>query len=685
MLFRSIKNTTITLTAISICFVCAAVLFFTIQEHENLYLDFVKKDIDGLSENMTNDLVPLLASKPDIFDLTTMLLRLDRYESVKYAVIYDKNWAELQVYVGAVFAKNNLISQFRLKGFPVHTLGMNVLDGELVATKLIGDPRLPIGYLQIVYDVASPLQLSKFNLLKRVLPLTLVVLFAVVIGLFLLQGRLFSPLSRLSQLAQNIRRTKDYSLRIDVSGKQEVAELSQDINNMMETISSETQKNNKYTKQLKEQQSAMERLANFDSLTGLPNRQFFMETLRVELAKASRLNTDLVLLYIDLDGFKGVNDSFGHEVGDKLLVAVGQRFKKLLREGDIISRLGGDEFLVLLHNSPCDAMLFEIAERLVTGLSAPFYVDSWEVQVGASVGIAQASDANFSLKEFVINADIAMYNSKLAGRNTHTVFVPEMLEDRKRRLLIANSIVSALKDDEFFAVYQAKVTPDGVVVGYEALIRWQHETLGMVSPAEFIPLAEQSGKISFITQWMLERVSQDLPDINKLNAEEVVVSINLSAHDINNPSLMKSIKSLFTQYQVEPSKIEFEITESAYLENFETANDFLKEIKFLGCTIALDDFGTGYSSLAYLTKINVDTLKIDKQFVENIGLSEQGTLITKTIMEMAKQLNFKICAEGVETRTQLDFLKKNGCHQIQGYLFAKPQTLHTLMNNPSVV
>lgn len=664
----------------SICFVCAAVLFVTIQEHENLYLDFVKKDLDSMSENMTNDLVPLLASKPDIFDLTTILLRLDRYESVKYAVIFDINWGEKQVYIGELAIESSLTTQLNRKEFTHYMPGIKLFKGELVVTKLIGDLRFPLGYLQIVYDIAHPLQLSKSNLLRQVLPLTGALLSIVIIGLFWLQGRLFSPLTHLSLLAKNIGHTKDYSLRIDVRGKQEVAELSHNINNMMETISSETEKNNKYNKQLKKQQSAMERLANFDSLTGLPNRQFFMENLREELAKANRLNTGLVLLYIDLDGFKEVNDSFGHEVGDKVLIGIGQRIKKFLREGDIISRLGGDEFLVLLHNYPDDLMLYEIVERLISELSAPFTVGTWEVQVGASIGIAQACDSNFSLDQFVTNADIAMYISKLAGRNTHTMFIPEMLDDKKRRLLIANSIIPGLHKNEFFAVYQAKVTPGGIIVGYEALIRWKNKKTGMVSPVEFIPLAEQSGKISLVTRWILERVCEDLPKLIQLNNKNIIVSINLSAHDIRNPIFIKHIESLFLQYNINPATIEFEITESSYLENFDKANDFLNKIRLLGCTIALDDFGTGYSSLGYLTKIKVDTLKIDKQFVEIIGVSEQGTLITKTIIEMAKQLNLKICAEGVETQEQLEFLKNNGCHQIQGYLFSKPQTLEVLID-----
>ncbi|MDU0353509.1 bifunctional diguanylate cyclase/phosphodiesterase [Paraglaciecola aquimarina] len=384
-------------------------------------------------------------------------------------------------------------------------------------------------------------------------------------------------------------------------------------------------------------------------------------------------------MYFDLDGFKGVNDSFGHEIGDAVLMEVCRRSKKILRNGDLISRLGGDEFLILLHNEPNELELFQISERLVGDLNKPFHIQSWEIQIGVSIGIARASDSNFNVSEFVSNADIAMYRSKMAERSSHTIFVPEMMEDNKRRLLIANSIASAIKHDEFSIHYQGKVDADEVVVGYEALIRWRSAALGVVSPAEFIPIAEQSGKILQITKWVIKRVCMEFEQILAVQKNDVVVSLNLSAHDIKNASLVGYIKEMFTLYKIDTKHIEFEVTESAYLENFDAANGFLTQLRQMGCSIALDDFGAGYSSLGYLTQIDLNTLKIDKQFVDNLNVSKRSTLVTKTIIEMAKQLNLKICAEGVETREQADFLLANGCHQLQGYFFAKPVSLEELL------
>ena len=288
MLFKTIKNTTSSIAVLAICLVSLTVLTVALQEHEKLYFEFVKGDLDALAENMSSDLIPLLALEPDEFELTSMLLRLDRYDNVKFAIIYDNKRQPLQSYHGKSFSAQHPITIFQLEMFKEKGPGVYLANGELVAVKLIGDARLPLGYLIIIHDSNGPLNKSKLNLLKQVLPLTLILLFIVIFLLFWIQGRLFYPLISLSRLTHKIRQTKDYSLKVHIRGKQEVASLSHDLNLMMETINQETQKNKEYTAQLMEQQKAMERLANFDGLTGLPNRQFFMETLRIELAKAKR-------------------------------------------------------------------------------------------------------------------------------------------------------------------------------------------------------------------------------------------------------------------------------------------------------------------------------------------------------------------------------------------------------------
>ena len=685
MLFSSIRTTLIVFTVTAILIASFSVLTFSIIEHENLYREAVKSDLNGLSTNMANDLVALMRQQPDPFELAALLLRLERYDNVKYAKIFDRELTPLQRYRGRAADHGEhmpaLDEAIDLKSMQI---GVSDTKSELIALKLIGEEQLPLGYLLIVNDIRGPLDQSKQALFLSALPFTLLVVGQSIVVVFLLHYKMLLPLTRLSEFARNVEQSKDYSLRIDIKGRHEVAALSHNINRMMSAINTETDKNLKQTRELVDQRKAMERLANFDTLTGLPNRQFFMENLLIELARAKRAAQDIALMFFDLDGFKGVNDSFGHEIGDLLLIEISKRVKGYMREGDLVSRLGGDEFLILLHNDPDELTLVNIANRVIDGLREPVRIDKWEINIGVSIGIARASDADYDLSRFVSNADVAMYRSKMSGRGIYTIFAREMMEDARRKLQIASSISSAIKHDEFELVYQGKVSPQENLIGFEAMLRWHSPKLGAVFPNEFIPIAEQSGKIVSVTRWVLERLCCEMSHIHQIAGKKLAVSVNLSALDLKNPGLFAFIQGLLDTYQVDPVCLEFEVTESAYLENFEMANSFFQAASQAGFSLALDDFGTGYSSLSYLTKIPINTLKIDKQFVHNLGSSEKDLLVTEAIIGMAKRLKLNICAEGVETREQLEFLVQNGCNQLQGYLFFKPTRLQDLAAQPGM-
>jgi diguanylate cyclase (GGDEF)-like protein len=483
---------------------------------------------------------------------------------------------------------------------------------------------------------------------------------------------------RLSAFAFKIKDTKDYSLRIEPSGGIELYTLGQNINDMLETLQADSELNRMNSRRLMEAQVSMGRMAQHDPLTGLPNRKYFMETLERELARSRRSKKNIALMSFSLDGFRVVNDTYGHKVGDALLIEVGRRARGFLRQGDFIARLGGDEFLILLYNAPGEVTVNEIAKRLAMKLSRAYVIETWQLEVSASIGIAVASDSDFDIKEFIGNADIAMYRSKDSGPGNYTVFAPYMKEQKKRRIEIANALNQAISQNEFHLVYQAKVNRQDKVVGYEALIRWNSESLGFIPPDEFIQVAEQSGKISLLTFWVLERLCQDINTFISQHNQHIKVSFNLSAHDLRDAKLSSKIELLFQKYGVDGRNIEIEVTESTYLENFDSANAFFDDMAKLNCSIALDDFGTGYSSLSYLTQININTLKIDKQFVDQIAQSSKSMLVTKAIIEMSKQLGLQICAEGVETEEQATLLKENGCHQLQGYFYSKPTPIKQL-------
>ena len=675
-LLKSIKGSLTTYTVTLFLVMTISILWLSINEHERLYKEAVTQDLEALSENMANDLIPFMAESNNDIELITKLLKLDTYENVIIGAVYNNEWQLAQFYIGKSDAVNKAQPLTHLpNNIQNYAMGIHTDSGQLLSLKRIGEVSYPLGYLLIIKDAQTPLQQSNLSLLKNISPLAIVILCLVVYFLIKLQSELLIPLTRLADLANFVKDNKDYSVRFDVGGKEEVQLLSADFNDMMVMIDEETQKNNEITLRLKEQQRQMEKMANFDPLTELPNRQFFMESLRIELDRAQREGKNLALMYMDLDGFKEVNDSFGHDVGDELLIQVTKRIKAHIRRGDVLSRLGGDEFLLLLHNSPDPLLLQEVANRIVTSIEEPVKVGAWEVEVSISIGIAEARQANFKLSEFMANADIAMYRSKEAGKGCHTSFLPEMMEDNKRKLAIASAILPGLQNDEFQVYYQPKVNVNGEVVGYEALIRWIESKLGFVSPAEFIPIAEATGRVVFITEWMIKKVFDDLSSLIEIHGPQLKVSINLSATDIKRIELLNYIERSYQMYGVDPKNTEFEVTESSYLENFEEADKFLQELSKIGASIALDDFGTGYSSLGYLTKIPIDTLKIDKQFIDELEVDERSTLITTTIIQLAKQLNLTICAEGVETEKQKDYLFNKECDQLQGYYFSKPTPL----------
>jgi len=660
----------------------SSIFYLSLEEHEDLYQKQVKNDLTALSVNLSDDLVKLMAGDIDQFELATLLLRLDKYDNIRVAKIFDPNWQLIEQYYGEETDYNSTVSnKLNAQLLVDFSLGINYFSNDIISIQRVGDRKLPLGYLVVVKDYIGPIAQSKMLLFYKVLPTASLIILLALVVLFLRHYKMLSPLSKLSDFAKKVETSNDYSLRIEQTGEYEIAELTKNINNMMATIDSEVSKNEQNTQQLLAQQNTMEHIANFDGLTELPNRICFMEMLKTSLANARRQNTNVALMFIDLDGFKDVNDNYGHTVGDELLIDVSKRMKKCLRNGDVLSRLGGDEFLVLLPNNPDDLILVNIAERMLEELKKPVNIGSWSINVGASIGITNANDSNFDLGKIMTHADIAMYHSKVNGKGTYTTFSPEMMENSQRRFQVVNAIIYALEQNEFHLVYQAKVDRNQKVVGYETLVRWVSEELGFISPAEFIPLAEQSGKVLSITKWVIERLCIELKDLLAIQTEAVVVSVNLSAKDLKQPHLIDYIKEQFRKYKINPETIQFEVTESAYLEDFDKANSFFNEIKKLGCTLALDDFGTGYSSLSYLTQIPFDTLKIDKQFIDTIGISERTTLITNTIIQMAKSLGVKICAEGVENWEQYNYLIAANCDHIQGYLFSKPTSLNNIIEN----
>lgn len=414
-------------------------------------------------------------------------------------------------------------------------------------------------------------------------------------------------------------------------------------------------------------------LANYDPLTGLPNRVLFMQQLEAAIEKAGAGHGRVAVMFFDLDRFKGINDTLGHAVGDRLLLGISQRLAECLRRIDVIARVGGDEFVVILPELKDDEEAEAVAARCLKRLSEAFDIEGQEVFSTVSIGMACFPDDGQEAEALLKNAEFAMYQAKEGGRNTWRRFCLEHNAGAVERLVLETGLRHALENGELFLQYQPQVlAEDGRWVGMEALCRWQHPYLGLVPPVKFIPIAEQSGLIGEIGTWVLEEACRQAVAWQRLGLPPMRVGINLSGGQFRAPGLVETVAGILERTGIDPDQVELELTESMLMEQEGAVVELLGRLKSLGVHLAIDDFGTGYSSLSYLKHFPINRVKIDRSFVKDLETDPDSAAIVAAIIAMAHSLGLEVIAEGVETRPQLDFLKQQGCEQIQGYLFGKP-------------
>jgi diguanylate cyclase (GGDEF)-like protein len=431
----------------------------------------------------------------------------------------------------------------------------------------------------------------------------------------------------------------------------------------------------------KELEAALSHQAFHDSLTKLPNRALLKDRIDHAVARAERRGRALAVLLADLDGFKGVNDSLGHAAGDLLLTAVSDRLADSVRPTDTCARLGGDEFAVLLEDlaSPNDWQV--VANRIMEALREPFDLDGKEIFVRASIGAAvRAGDSREAADELLRNADVAMYMAKSQGKNRFELFCPTMHSEMLRRLDLEAELRRAVETgDEFVLHYQPTVVlQTGEISGVEALVRWNHPTRGLVPPLEFIPVAEETGLIGRLGEWVLreacrQAVAWDEEVAGAIRKEPpMTISVNLSARQLQHDSLVPMVRSVLEETGLEPRRLILEITETAVMNDHVTTIVKLQQLKDLGVGLAIDDFGTGYSSLAYLRRFPIDVLKIDRSFVDGVTEGSQKAALLRTIVELGRTLNLKTVAEGIEEHSEMHQLRSLDCDLGQGYYFARP-------------
>lgn len=517
------------------------------------------------------------------------------------------------------------------------------------------------------------LELDSSLFLKKLLVsfgIGIVILLFSMVGSYLLSRRLGQivtyPLLSLTNIMEEVTSTKDYRLRAEVSDVTELARLAEGFNEMLVEISNRDDA-------LLERQERLHRQANYDTLTGLPNRTLFNDRLAQALRRAERTKETLAVLFIDLDDFKLINDAHGHRVGDLLLEEVSRRLNKDTRADDTLARLGGDEFTIFLQGVKSAENALQVARKLLNALLNVFLLDDKQMYVSASFGIALFPDHGNSAEVLLKSADAAMYVAKQKGKNYIELFTHALYYKASERLSLQGDLHRALENGEFVLHYQPRVNlQNGDMSGVEALVRWQHPERGLVSPLTFIPLAEETGLIMELGEWVLKEACRQMQHWHRKGILVPRVSVNVSPLQFRRQNIVELVKSTLTSTGLSVRSLELEITESALMDDINQAIETLKQLQQLGVHISIDDFGTGYSSLSHLRSLPVNTLKVDRSFVMNAHISDEDAQILEAIFAMAHSLNLEIVVEGIECEEQHNLLRMKTSCEVQGYYYARP-------------
>ena len=528
--------------------------------------------------------------------------------------------------------------------------------------------------------------------------LVIVFMLGLVIALFI-SKKITGPIIELSTITQKIAEG-DFSHKVDTRSKDEIGILASSFNEMAEELKKSrdnleanlkertvelSQSNDMLQQEISERESSEKRLAYiayYDGLTNLPNRNLFEDRVEQTIAANSRDDVRSALLFLDLDNFKRINDTFGHIVGDELLMGIADRLRMMTRKSDSIThnsndpmfaRVGGDEFTVLLSEIKKLEDAAKVAQRIIDSLTQPFILNKHEVFITVSIGIAICPDDGNDLFDLMKNADAAMYHAKSKGKNNYQYYKKSMNDTAADRLTLETDLRMALKRKELLLYYQPQVDSlSGKIIGVEALIRWKHPERGLISPLEFIPLAEDTGLIVPISNWVLETACNQSRTWQDKSICNVPISVNLTNHHFQQRTLIKDISELLERTGIQSSDLILEITESTVMEDTDITLKNFQELTKMGLRLSVDDFGTGYSSLSYLKRFPIHAIKIDRSFIKDIITNEDDATIANTIISMAHNLNMIVVAEGVETEDQLRFLLERNCDELQGYLFSSP-------------
>jgi diguanylate cyclase (GGDEF)-like protein len=596
----------------------------------------------------------------DFLQLNEYTRQLSRQPDVVYGVIIGRKGETLSSYVDEAYPEVKHRFDAAKSQRLLDVVGQVDAQGDLIRLEFpIVHDDASLGRFLVGLSRASLRAEFKQQMLAHLLALTVVVLFLSLAIHVVFRLNVLRPIHRLIGASEQVGRGQFHP--VELASSDEFGQLANAFNAMAEEV--------------RQEQAKLHRQANFDTLTGLPNRMMALDRVDQEIHRSHRAGQRFALFFIDLDNFKSVNDSMGHAVGDELLVATGARLASAVREADTVARLGGDEFLILAPDVSSDLEVEQIAERLIRSISEPQVLNARKVVARCSIGIAFYPDNGCTVEALMANADNAMYQAKAAGQGSAIFFTEEMNTRLRERMQMEQDLNLALDAGQlhlhFQPIFDAASRRHR---GAEVLLRWQHPERGFVSPAEFIPLAEESGQIVPIGEWVLEEACKCWAGWRDAGLDPGYLAINISRIQFRKRFSARLAESM-QQRNVPPEALALEITESVLLDDHDHVIEELNTLRELGLKLSLDDFGTGYSSLSYLKRFRFDVLKIDRSFVAGVPENAEDVSLVKAILAMARGLDLKVVAEGVESERQLEFLREQQCDLAQGYLLAKPMNV----------
>ncbi len=593
----------------------------------------------------------------DLDSLDRILAIVPLKREFSSAVIFDEN----QQIVTSISAANGLELPDLAGRQYGHQFGASYFD--LVEPLRLDDETL--GYLAIRANMAPVYSTMWHYVIIGGAAFLVYSLIALLIARSL-QRLITDRVSTLARAMDQVSQDKDYSRRVKKRANDEIGQLFDGFNRMLGEIE-------KRETELRENESRLDFLAHHDHLTQLGNRRLLQARLEHALARCRRTQSRLALLFIDLDRFKNINDSLGHDFGDKILSHVASCLKSHVRESDTLARLGGDEFVIILEQVKKNDDLRRFVQKLLRELAKPLEEKGLQLHVTATMGISFFPEDGTDSDSLMRAADAAMYQAKYDGRNRFQFFSPEMNSLSRASLKMENLLRKALERGEFRLEYQSQYDlKTGQLIGFEALLRWENEDLGVVSPADFIPLAEEIGAIVPIGDWILVSACQTIKNLQEKWQIPLSVAVNISPRQFRDDSLVGSVARALYRSGLAPGSLELEITEGTVMDNVKDAISKMEQFKKMGVHLAIDDFGTGYSSLGYLKQFPISRLKIDQSFVRDLEISTSDKAIVNSIIALGRTMNLEVVAEGIEDFSQLDFLRNEGCHFGQGYLMGHP-------------